>query len=109
MPDFKLTKELGAKKFELLMAVDYDEDGNIESQEFYDGVDWIDNPADIKFNSEYCDSDDQEDWIVFINDFMHLLETEELLNVLKTLKEVDDSHYFNEESIDIVVIEEDLI
>ena len=51
MPEFKLTKELGTKKFELLMAVDYDEDGNIESQEFYDGVDWIDNPADIKFNS----------------------------------------------------------
>ena len=30
MPDFKLTKELGTKKFELLMAVDYDEDGNME-------------------------------------------------------------------------------
>ena len=87
----------------------YDEDGNIESQEFYDGVDWIDNPADIKFNSEYCDSDDQDDWIVFINDFMHLFETGELFNVIKTLKEVDDSHYFNEESIDVVVIEEDLI
>ncbi|MCC9262034.1 hypothetical protein MBBWO_08140 [Methanobrevibacter woesei] len=109
MPEFKLTKELGTKKFELLMAVDYDEDGNIESQEFYDGVDWIDNPADIKFNSEYCDSDDQDDWIVFINDFMHLFETGELFNVLKTLKEVDDSYYFNEESIDVVVIEEDLI
>ena len=40
---------------------------------------------------------------------MHLLETGELLNVIKTLKEVDDSHYFNEESIDVVVIEEDLI
>lgn len=109
MPEFRLSKEVGTKKFELLMAIDYDEDGNVESQEFYDGENWIDNPSDIKFNSNSCDADEQDDLIVFINDFMHLYETEELINVLKTLKEVDDSYYFNEESIDVTVIEEDLL
>ena len=38
MPEFKLSKEAGTKKFELSIAIDYDEDGNIEAQEFYDGV-----------------------------------------------------------------------
>ena len=36
MPEFKLSKEAGTKKFELSIAIDYDEDGNIEAQEFYD-------------------------------------------------------------------------
>ena len=48
MPEFKLSKEAGTKKFELSIAIDYDEDGNIEAQEFYDGVEWSDNPADIR-------------------------------------------------------------
>ena len=40
MPEFKISKEAGTKKFELLMAIDYGEDGNMEAQEFYDGVGW---------------------------------------------------------------------
>ena len=32
MPEFKLSKEAGTKKFELSMAIDYDEDGNKEPE-----------------------------------------------------------------------------
>ena len=70
MPEFKLSKEAGTKKFELSMAIDYDEDGNIEAQEFYDGVDWSDNPADIRLNTSYCDEDEQDEWNLFFNDFI---------------------------------------
>ena len=85
----------------------YDEDGNIEAQEFYDGVDWSDNPADIRLNTSYCDEDEQDEWNLFFNDFMHLLESNELTEKAETLKEVDDSYYFVEECIEIVLTEED--
>ena len=107
MPEFKLSKEAGTKKFELSIAIDYDEDGNIEAQEFYDGVDWSDNPADIRLNTSYCDEDEQDEWNLFFNDFMHLLESNELSEKAETLKEVDDSYYFVEECIEIVLTEED--
>ena len=87
MPEFKLSKEAGTKKFELSIAIDYDEDGNIEAQEFYDGVDWSDNPADIRLNTSYCDEDEQDEWNLFFNDFMHLLESNELTEKAETLKE----------------------
>ena len=86
MPEFKLSKEAGTKKFELSIAIDYDEDGNIEAQEFYDGVDWSDNPADIRLNTSYCDEDEQDEWNLFFNDFMHLLESNELTEKAETLK-----------------------
>ena len=38
---------------------------------------------------------------------MHLLESHELTEKAKTLKEVDDSYYFVEECIEIVLTEED--
>ena len=41
------------------------------------------------------------------NDFMHLLESNELTEKAETLKEVDDSYYFVEECIEIVLTEED--
>ena len=91
----------------LSIAIDYDEDGNIEAQEFYDGVDWSDNPADIRLNTSYCDEDEQDEWNLFFNDFMHLLESNELTEKAETLKEVDDSYYFVEECIEIVLTEED--
>lgn len=107
MPEFKLSKETGTKKFELLMAIDYDDEGNVESQEFYNGVNWSDNPAEIRLNTNYCDEDEQDEWNLFFNDFMHLLESDDLVIKVKTLKEVDDSYYFSEESIEIILIEED--
>ena len=107
MPEFKLSKEAGTKKFELSIAIDYDEDGNIEAQEFYNGVDWSDNPADIRLSTSYCDEDEEDEWKLFCNDFMHLLESEELIEKIKNLKEVDDSYYFVEEGIEIVLTEED--
>ncbi len=107
MPEFKISKEAGTKKFELLMAIDYGEDGNMEAQEFYDGVGWSDNPADIRLSNSYCDEDEQDEWNLFFNDFMHLLESNELANKAENLKEVDDSYYFAEECIEIVVTEED--
>lgn len=107
MPEFKLSKETGTKKFELLMAIDYDDEGNVESQEFYNGVNWSDNPAEIRLNTNYCDEDEQDGWNLFFNDFMHLLESDDLVIKVKTLKEVDDSYYFSEESIEIILIEED--
>ena len=94
MPEFKLSKEAGTKKFELSMAIDYDEDGNIEAQEFYDGVDWSDNPADIRLNTSYCDEDEQDEWNLFFNDFMHLLESHELTEkaiVVMRLKNMDEA------------------
>ena len=63
-----------------------------EAQEFYDGVDWSDNPADIRLNTSYCDEDEQDEWNLFFNDFMHLLESNELTEKAETLKEVDDSY-----------------
>lgn len=107
MPEFKLSKETGTKKFELLMAIDYDDEGNVEYQEFYNGVNWSDNPAEIRLNTNYCDEDEQDEWNLFFNDFMHLLESDDLVIKVKTLKEVDDSYYFSEESIEIILIEED--
>lgn len=107
MPEFKLSKEIGTRKFELEMAIDYDEDGNIEAQEFWNGVEWSDNPAELRINNSYCDEDEQEDWNVFFNDFMHILESGELFEKLADLKEVDDSCYFMEEDIKAVVMEED--
>lgn len=38
---------------------------------------------------------------------MHLLESNELTEKAETLKEVDDSYYFVEECIEIVLTEED--
>lgn len=107
MPEFKLSKEAGLKKFELEMAIDYDEDGNVEAQEFWNGVDWSENPADLRINNVFCDEDEQEEWNIFFNDFMHLLESEKLVEKLSKLKEIDDSYYFNEEDIKAVVTEED--
>lgn len=89
------------------MAIDYDDEGNVESQEFYNGVNWSDNPAEIRLNTNYCDEDEQDEWNLFFNDFMHLLESDDLVIKVKTLKEVDDSYYFSEESIEIILIEED--
>lgn len=107
MPEFRLSKEKGAKKLEIIMAVDYDSEGNIENQEFYDGIEWCDNPTDLRYAKSYCDEEAQEDWNIFFNSFMHLLESDELMEKIIDLKELDDNYYFSEEEIDIVVIEED--
>ena len=34
MPEFKLSKEAGTKKFELSIAIDYDEDGILKLRSF---------------------------------------------------------------------------
>ena len=107
MPEFKLSKEAGIRKFELSIAIDYDEDGNVEAQEFYNGTNWSDNPADIRLSANYCDEDEQDEWNLFFNDFMHLLESNELIEKTKNLKKVDDSYYFVEEGIEIILTEED--
>ncbi|WP_299525300.1 hypothetical protein [uncultured Methanobrevibacter sp.] len=107
MSEFKLSKESGTKKFEILMAIDYDENGNVEAQEFYNGVGWSNSPAEIRLSASYCDEDEQNEWNLFFNDFMHLLESDDLVNKAKTLKEVNDSYYFAEESIEIILTEED--
>ncbi|WP_409200715.1 hypothetical protein [Methanobrevibacter sp. DSM 116169] len=101
MPEFKLTKESGVNKFEILMAVDFDEDGNIENQEYYDGEEWSDNPADLRICSTLCDTDDQEEWNNFFNDFMYLLESDDLFNELKKLKTPEDSYFLIDEGIEV--------
>ena len=70
-------------------------------------MEWSDNPADIRLNTSYCDEDEQDEWNLFFNDFMHLLESNELTEKAEILKEVDDSYYFVEECIEIVLTEED--
>ncbi len=132
MPEFKIAKESGTK-FDILMSVDYDEDGNIETQEFYDGEDWFENPSEIRFANSYCDNEESydeeidlsddieeedeedyfneeilEEWNIFINDLMHLFETNQLNEKIEKLKEIDDSYFFSEEEIEVTLVEEDL-
>ena len=107
MPEFKLTKEYGSQNFEILMAIDYDYDGEIENMEFWTGSDWSENPAEMREINLVCDEEEQAEWNNFFNDFMHLLESDELIEKLVTLKNESDSCFFDEEDIKAVLTEED--
>lgn len=108
MPEFKLTNEASETECEIIMAIDYDENGEVENQEFYTGSDWSDNPADLRENTTYiCEEEEQEDLNNFFNGFMHLLESGELIEELKNLKEIDDSYIFSDEDIKVVLTDED--
>lgn len=107
MIEFKLSKDVGVKKFEIQIALDFDDEGNIKTQEYSNGLDWSDNPLDLRNCSSYCDELDQEEWDVFFNDFMFLLESDELLKQLSKLKKEGDSYFFDEENIEGILIGED--
>lgn len=108
MPEFKLTNLSDSADCEIIMAIDYDDEGNVENQEFYTGSDWSDNPAELRENTTFiCDEDEQEEWNYFFNGFMYLLETGELIEELVNLKEINDSYEFTDEDIKIVLTEED--
>ncbi|WP_461461805.1 hypothetical protein [Methanobrevibacter sp.] len=108
MPEFKLTNIDSSTDCEIIMAVDFDDDNQVENQEFYTGSDWSDNPADLRETTTFiCDEDEQEDWNNFFNGFMYLLENGELIEELKNLKERDDSYTFDDEGIKVVLTEED--
>ncbi|OWT33278.1 hypothetical protein BGI41_03170 [Methanobrevibacter sp. 87.7] len=108
MPEFKLTNLSSSADCEILMAIDYDDDGEVENQEFYTGSDWTDNPAELRENTTFiCDEEEQEEWNYFFNGFMHLLETGELIEELKNLKEINDSYEFDDEDIKVELTEED--
>ena len=80
------------------MAFDFDENGEIENQEYSNGGEWSDNPLDIGICSA-CDEEEQEEWNNFFNDFMYLLESSDLLNEIRNLKDIGNSYFFNEENI----------
>ncbi|MCC7553759.1 MAG: hypothetical protein KO202_04600 [Methanobacteriaceae archaeon] len=108
MPEFKITKESGVKKFEIQMAIDFDEEGEIENQEYSNGDEWSDNPSDLRICTSYCDEEEQEEWNVFFNDFMYLLESNELIDEVKKLKNIGDSYFFNEEDMEVEFVVVDL-
>ena len=107
MPEFKLTKEAGSFNFEILIGMDFDDEGNVENQEYWNGADWSENPSDMREMNISCDEEEQEEWNNFFNDFMHLLEDDELVEELSKLKEIDDSCFFDEEDIKAILTEED--
>lgn len=107
LPEFKLSKNVGIKNFKLEIAIDYDDEGNVEIIEFLNDFGWSENPSDLRLNNIFCDENDQDEWNNFFNDFMFLLESGKLPQRLSKLKNIDDSCYFNEEDINAVLIEED--
>jgi hypothetical protein len=107
MPEFKLSKKYGNKNFIVQMAIDFDDEGNIINQEYWNGINWSDIPSDLRIYNSFCNSDDQDEWNIFYNDLMYLLESNEILNHLKSLKKEGDSYFFSDEDIEIKLIEED--
>ena len=90
------------------MAVDFNEDNQVETLEFYTGSYWSENPADLIENLAFiCDEEKQESWNNFFNSFMYLLENGKLLEELRNLKQKDDYYIFDDEEIKIVLTEED--
>jgi len=108
MPDFKISRESGVKKFEIVIAIDFDKNGEIFIQEYSNGNQWSDNLSDIRICNYYCDDETQEEWDNFLNDFLYLLESNELLPKIAKLKNKEDSYFFNEENIELKKIEEEL-
>ena len=108
MSEFKLLNIDSFTEYEIIMAVDFNEDNQVENQEFYTGSYWSENPADLRENLAFiCDVEKQESWNNFVNNFMYLLENGELIEELRNLKQKDDYYIFDDEEIKIVLTEED--
>ncbi|MDL2246467.1 hypothetical protein LJB96_02500 [Methanobrevibacter sp. OttesenSCG-928-K11] len=107
MPEFKLSKRYANKELVVQMAIDFDDEGNIINQEYWNGINWSEIPSDLRIYNSFCNSDDQDEWNIFYNDLMYLLESNEILNHLKPLKAKGDSYFFTDEDIEIELIEED--
>lgn len=105
MPEFMLLKEIGLTKFKILMSLDYGSDGNIEAHEFYDGKFWCEMPSDLIFANTFCDESTQEEWNIFTEEIVHMIENKEFLEKIKKLRNINDSFY--EEDINIVLVEKD--
>lgn len=86
------------------MALDYDSKGNIETHEFYNDNYWCQEPADLILGKIYCDESKQEEWNLFCDEIVNLFENKEFL---KKIEMVNDSRYFSEEDIEIILMEKD--
>ncbi len=72
MSEFKLLNIDSFTEYEIIMAVDFNEDNQVENQEFYTGSYWSENPADLRENLAFiCDVEKQESWNNFFNNFMY--------------------------------------
>lgn len=87
------------------MALDYDDEGNIEAQEFSDGKYWCEIPSDLIFANNFCNESTQEEWNIFSEEIVNLLENKDFLEKIKKLRHINDSFY--EEDINIVLVEKD--
>ncbi|MDO5848868.1 MAG: hypothetical protein Q4P18_04990 [Methanobrevibacter sp.] len=107
MPEYRLSKQIGEIRFEMFADIFLDDDGNIETHEFYNDVYWCENPCEIIYANIYCDESKQEEWNLFSNSIAALFENKDFLKKIKKLENVNDSFYFSEEEIDVVLTEED--
>lgn len=98
MSVFKLLKEVGLIKFEVLIA--FDDDFNIE--EISCNQFWCQDPADLIFAKNSCDIHKQEEWDLFCQDILDLTENKDFFKKIKKLKQVNDSYYFFEENIEVI-------
>lgn len=104
MNEYKLSKKISIFKFEIFLDINFDNLGNIESYEFYDGLFYYDNPSDICFSKVFCDERKENEWNLFLNDLLYLFDNEVLFKKIKKLKIKEDSYYFDEEEIKITLI-----
>lgn len=107
MPEFKLLKEIGLIKFDVSMALDFNNEGNIEAQEFYTDGYRCENVADLVYGNNFCDESHREEWIFFSDDIVTLFENKDFFKKIKKLESVNDSCFFTDESIEVILIEED--
>lgn len=103
----KLSKNIGLLKFKILIEVDFDSFGDVESYEFFDGCSYYDNPSDIRFSKVFCDDSIQDEWDYFLNDVLQLFDSGILFKKIKKLNEEHNSYYFSEEEIKITLSEID--
>lgn len=107
MPEFKLLKEMGLIKFDVSMALDFDDEGNIEAHEFYTDDYRCENACDLVYGNNFCDESHREEWVLFSDEIVNLFENKDFFKKIKKLKSVNDSCFFTDEGIDVILIEED--